>query len=199
MRFHSLGLNWGQSLVRGGWMMILSGIFSVVTSEFPFVQKGAKSGAKHSLYAVLRAKVNLRCGPGPDHDVSWCYESPGWPVIILKKYDNWYYIQDSLGTRGWVKGPMLSFKTNLLVVRETMLYAKPDEKSRKKAKLLKGALVRYIKNYESRWVHVAIPEKGIQGWVASHAIWPNPCQNLTFNIEPTCAPIAHPVRNLPRK
>jgi len=127
----------------------------------------------HSRYAALgSSKVNWRTGPGPDHDLAWCYESPGWPVIVLKKFENWYYISDFLGAKGWVKGSMLRFKPTLLILQDTILYAHPEHKARKRAKLLKGAIVRYVKSNDSLWLYVMIPEKNLRGWISSHASWP---------------------------
>jgi SH3-like domain-containing protein len=129
---------------------------------------------KYSRYAALRNKVNWRSGPGPDHDVLWCYESPGWPVVVLKKYENWYYIKDVLNTCGWVKGSMLSFKPTLLIIDETIVYARSQGKGRKKAKLQKGAIVRYIKHKDPMWLQIMTKEQKLVGWIAADAVWPNP-------------------------
>ncbi len=127
----------------------------------------------HSLYACLGKKVNWRSGPGSDHDVLWVYESPDWPVVLLKKYNNWYYIKDCTGTLGWVKGAMLRFKTTLLITKETPLYSKDRKDSPPKALLKKGAIVRYIKHTDEKWIYVVEPKHHLYGWILSSTIWPN--------------------------
>ena len=128
----------------------------------------------HSRYACLGAKVNWRSGPGSDHDVVWFYESPDWPVVVLKKYSNWYYIKDFTGELGWVKGAMLRFKTTLLITKDTPLYSKDRKGSPPKALLKKGAIVRYIRHTDGKWIYVVEPEHRLYGWVLSDTSWPNP-------------------------
>jgi SH3-like domain-containing protein len=128
----------------------------------------------HSRYACLGAKVNWRSGPGSDHDVVWFYESPDWPVVVLKKYNNWYYIKDFTGELGWVKGAMLRFKTTLLITKDTPLYSKDRKGSPPKALLKKGAIVRYIRHTDGKWIYVVEPEHRLYGWVLSDTSWPNP-------------------------
>ena len=128
----------------------------------------------HSRYACLGAKVNWRSGPGSDHDMVWFYESPDWPVVVLKKYNNWYYIKDFTGEMGWVKGAMLRFKTTLLIKKDTPLYSKNRKGSPPKALLKKGTIVRYIRHTDGKWIYVVEPEHRLYGWVLSDTIWPNP-------------------------
>ena len=128
----------------------------------------------HSRYACLGAKVNWRSGPGSDHDVLWHYESPDWPVVLLKKYNNWYYVKDYTGELGWIKGSMLRFKTTLLIKKDTTLNSKERKGSPAKALLKKGAIVRYIKHTDGQWLYVMEPENHLYGWILSDVSWPNP-------------------------
>ncbi len=132
------------------------------------------SQQSHSRYACLGSKVNWRSGPGSDHDMLWLYESPDWPVIVLKKYSNWYYIKDFTGELGWVKGAMLRFKTTLLITKDTPLYSKDRKSSPPKALLKKGAIVRYIRHTDGKWLYVVEPEHRLYGWILSDTSWPNP-------------------------
>ena len=139
-----------------------------------FIQTIPRPQHHHSRYACLGAKVNWRSGPGSDHDVVWFYESPDWPVVVLKKYNNWYYIKDFTGELGWVKGAMLRFKTTMLITKYTPLYSKDRKGSPPKALLKKGAIVRYIRHTDGKWIYVVEPEHRLYGWVLSDTTWPNP-------------------------
>lgn len=122
--------------------------------------------------AVLKKKVNWRSGPGSDHDALWCYESPGWPVQIVKKYDNWYLVRDVVGTQGWVKGSMLSFKQGGVVIQQTSVRSSPG--GAEKAILAKGVLVSY-KKLSDPWIYVQVSSSGsLSGWIAKSAVWPHP-------------------------
>ena len=109
----------------------------------------------HSRYACLGKKVNWRSGPGSDHDMVWFYESPDWPVVVLKS-------------------AMLRFKTTLLIKKDTPLYSKNRKGSPPKALLKKGTIVRYIRHTDGKWIYVVEPEHRLYGWVLSDTIWPNP-------------------------
>lgn len=140
----------------------------------PLIKPLRQSQHGHSRYACLGSKVNWRSGPGSDHDVVWFYESPDWPVVVLKKYSNWYYIKDFTGELGWVKGAMLRFKTTLLITKDTPLYSKDRKGSPPKALLKKGAIVRYIQHADEQWIYVVEPKNHLYGWILSSTIWPNP-------------------------
>jgi SH3-like domain-containing protein len=179
LKRHTPAYPW-EKFIKGPLKQLLLGLILVFfTLSWSTMAKakttlGATSHIpKHSRYAALRSKVNWRSGPGPDHDITWCYESPGWPVVILKKYENWYYIKDLSGACGWVKGSMLSFKPTLVIVKDSILYATPKSTGSKKAKLQKGVIVRYIKHKDPLWLYVMIPEKGCHGWIPAAISWPN--------------------------
>lgn len=144
------------------------------TARTSFIKTIPRPQHGHSRYACLGAKVNWRSGPGSDHDMVWFYESPDWPVVVLKKYSNWYYIKDFTGEMGWVKGAMLRFKTTLLITKDTRLYSKDRKGSPPKALLKKGAIVRYIRHTDGKWIYVVEPGHRLYGWILSDTIWPNP-------------------------
>jgi SH3-like domain-containing protein len=123
--------------------------------------------------ASLKAKeVNWRAGPGHEHAVLWIYKSPRWPVVIEKKYEHWYYVQDWLGTKGWVHGPMLSFRPTVLVTLDMVaLHKKPCPSSRVLAYLKKGVLGG-VQKRDKAWVYITLFEHNIRGWVHQKVLWP---------------------------
>jgi SH3-like domain-containing protein len=122
--------------------------------------------------AVLKQKVNWRSGPGADHGVLWSYESPGWPVQILKRFNNWYWVQDMRKTQGWVKGSMLSFTPGGVILKRTYLRSSPG--GAKKAVLLQGVLVSY-KTVNQDWIYVTISKhQNLKGWISKDDVWPTP-------------------------
>ena len=127
--------------------------------------------------AALKAKeVNWRKGPSNDHPISWIYRCPGWPVVIEKKKDHWYFVRDHEGTRGWVQGAMLAFKPMLLVTQDVVtLHTSPGNEKRIVAYLKKGMIVRYLKHEGKKWYLVTIPQHSIKGWLPAQAVWPCPC------------------------
>lgn len=130
------------------------------------------SGTKN---AALKAKeVNWRSGPGAEHPITWIYKSPGWPVIIKRKCNNWYLVQDYEGTQGWVSGPMLTFKPIFMIAEQTVSLKKNTSKnSAIAAYLTKGVLV-YCYKKHGEWCLVSVNSDGVKvkGWVPKAALWP---------------------------
>jgi SH3-like domain-containing protein len=127
--------------------------------------------------AALKAKeVNWRKGPTNDHSILWVFRCPGWPVVIEKKKNHWYFVRDHDGTQGWVQGAMLTFNPTLLVTQDVVsLHTSPSDQKRIVAYLKKGMIVRYLKHEGKKWYLVSIPQQAIKGWLPAHAVWPCPC------------------------
>jgi len=51
--------------------------------------------------AISAPVANIRSGPGVSHRLLWKVEKY-FPILIIKKSDQWYYFQDFEGDKGWV-------------------------------------------------------------------------------------------------
>lgn len=60
-------------------------------------------------------RVNVRRGPGRDHEVVWTYVRAGLPVEIVQEFENWRRIRDWEGGEGWVFHSLLSGRRTALV------------------------------------------------------------------------------------
>lgn len=58
--------------------------------------------AKTETVVVKRGKVNVRSGPGTNHDVAFLVEK-GVPFKVLTRKDDWIKIQHADGDQGWIK------------------------------------------------------------------------------------------------
>lgn len=77
---------------------------------------GSVSGLPIPRFVSLKSdEVNLRRGPGSDHQVEWIYRRAGLPVEITAEWDNWREIRDADGTVGWVWHSLLSGRRTVLV------------------------------------------------------------------------------------
>jgi SH3-like domain-containing protein len=77
---------------------------------------GSVSGLPIPRFVSLKSdEVNVRRGPGNDHQVEWVYHKAGLPVEITAEWDNWRQIRDADGTEGWVWHSLLSGRRTVLV------------------------------------------------------------------------------------
>lgn len=84
-------------------------------------QSGA-SGLPVPRFVSLKSdRVNVRRGPGRDHEIVWTYVKAGLPVEIVQEFENWRRIRDWEGGEGWVFHSLLSGRRTAIV--------KPWEKS----------------------------------------------------------------------
>jgi SH3-like domain-containing protein len=118
-------------------------------------------------------RVNVRGGPDKDHDVTYIYTRPGWPVEITAEFENWRRIRDSDGSEGWVWHSLLSGKRTAAVLLKSkadlaLLRAKPDAKSNVTAQLQVGVMGA-VKACDGKWCHIA--GDGYDGWVEQIDLW----------------------------
>lgn len=78
-------------------------------------QNGA-SGLPVPRFVSLKSdRVNVRRGPGRDHEVVWTYVRAGLPVEIVQEFENWRRIRDWEGGEGWVFHSLLSGRRTAIV------------------------------------------------------------------------------------
>jgi SH3-like domain-containing protein len=65
-------------------------------------------------YSVSTDKLNVRSGPGSEHEVLWQAEKY-YPMVSVKKKGNWIHFKDFEGYEGWVYKPLLSKKKSVVV------------------------------------------------------------------------------------
>jgi SH3-like domain-containing protein len=118
-------------------------------------------------------RVNVRGGPDKDHDVTYIYTRPGWPVEITAEFENWRRIRDSDGSEGWVWHSLLSGKRTAAVQLKSKtdlapLHDKPDAKSPVTAQLQVGVLST-VKSCNGKWCRIV--GDGFDGWIEQIDLW----------------------------
>ncbi|WP_346432867.1 SH3 domain-containing protein [Breoghania sp.] len=88
---------------------------SVVGAGAQGTTEGA-SGLPVPRFVSLKSdRVNVRRGPGRDHEVVWTFVHAGLPVEIVQEFENWRRIRDWEGSEGWVFHSLLSGRRTALV------------------------------------------------------------------------------------
>lgn len=118
--------------------------------------------------------VNIRRGPGGDHEVAWIYRKEGLPVEIIAEWDNWRKIRDADGEQGWVWHSLLTGKRDVLVEpwgkpRGTLpLYAGPAKTDRVVALLQRNVLGK-VSRCNGTWCRIWSPR--FDGWMRQDQLW----------------------------
>jgi SH3-like domain-containing protein len=114
-------------------------------------------------------KTNLRTGPGVQYPIQWVYMRKGLPILITAEYGAWRQIRDWEGTKGWIRGDLLSGKRRAQITGKTRtLYAKPDIKSTPVLKA-EPQVIGDIRECSNLWCHVII--LGKSAWLPQATIW----------------------------
>lgn len=135
---------------------------------------------KTERYAILKSSVvNWRQGPGKNHPVIWHYtQCAGWPVIIEREKNHWYYVRDFWGSRGWVLGQMLNFSCAVIAMHDTPLHVTPDDKALSPALLKKGVVGKILsvmhKDKGQQWYKIIVTssDQKVVGWALATFFWP---------------------------
>ncbi len=143
---------------------------------FLICQAGLPAGARRAeagFVSTIKEGVRLRTGPGTEYKILMDM-GKYWPLRVLAKSKNWYKVENWMGKRGWVYGPLTSYKTKTAVIRKVKVNFRsgPGTRYRKIATLYKGYIVKVLKKYY-RWVKVKVvdPPEDQVGWVYRTLLW----------------------------
>jgi len=136
-----------------------------------------ESGLPLPRFVSLKAdRVNVRRGPGYDHEIAWVFVRAGLPVEIIAEFDAWRQIRDSEGAEGWVLGSLLSGRRTALVApwitakesRTFPLRADDDAASRVISRVGPRVLVN-VMSCDGAWCDVVT--RDIRGWIEQDSLW----------------------------
>lgn len=136
-----------------------------------------ESGLPLPRFVSLKAdRVNVRRGPGFDHEIAWVFLRAGLTVEIIAEFDTWRQIRDSEGAQGWVLGSLLSGRRTALVApwineqesRTFALRAEDDDTSRVISRVGPRVLVN-VRSCGGVWCEVFT--RDIRGWIKQDALW----------------------------
>lgn len=136
---------------------------------------GQVSGLPLPRFVSLKAdEVNVRRGPGGDHQVAWTYRKAGLPVEIVAEWDNWREIRDADGEEGWVWHSLLTGKRDALVEPwgkpggALPLRAEPGKDAQVVALLQRNVLAG-VARCTGTWCR--IHGTGFDGWMPQDRLW----------------------------
>jgi len=139
----------------------------------PAVKTGP-SGLPLPRFVSLKSdRINVRVGPGQDHQISWIFAKAGLPVEIVAEYDNWRRIRDSEGAEGWVFHSLLSGRRTAIVApwsdqKTIAMHRDPSKDGKLAARVEPGVLVD-LSNCDGSWCRVTVSD--VSGWLPQDMLW----------------------------
>lgn len=138
-------------------------------------RKTGPSGLPVPRFVSLKAdEVNVRRGPGWDHEVAWVFRRAGLPVEVIAEFDVWRQIRDSEGATGWVIGSLLSGRRTVLVApwqpqgRTLTLHGTASGASGVKAMLSSGVLGD-VEDCDGSWCRISV--SNVSGYITQDLVW----------------------------
>lgn len=121
------------------------------------------------MVSVNRNEINMRSGPGTQHDVLWAL-SRGYPLQVVRKKGNWLEVRDFEKDSGWVYAPLVSKKAYSIVnVNTANVRSSPSTSSRIVATAERGEVLRTLSR-KNGWVKIE-RHGGTKGWISQRLLW----------------------------
>jgi len=129
----------------------------------------AAPAAAQQMVSVDRNEINMRSGPGTNHESLWLL-GRGYPLQIIGHKGQWVQVRDFESDKGWVYRPLLGNKRHFVVkVKVANIRSKPSTRGGIVGKALYGDVLRTLERTKN-WVKVQ-HEGGAKGWVARRLLW----------------------------
>ena len=127
----------------------------------------AQEGAR---FVSLKANLaNLRVGPGRRYPIDWVYKRRGLPLLVVAHFDQWRWVQDHEGTKGWMHRSLLSTDRTALIVNGVQTIREAPSSDAPAVARAEAGVVADLKDCEGGWCRIALA--GEEGWVPDTAIW----------------------------
>lgn len=125
--------------------------------------------AEAKMLSTKNSNVNIRSGPGTNHEVLW-QAGKYCPLEILKEEGKWYHFKDFEQDEGWIHKSLVTHIPSLVVkVDEANVRSGPGEKYSLVFKAMKGVSFKVLKT-KGDWVKVK-HEDGDTGWIFRSLLW----------------------------
>lgn len=169
-------------LKRGGgalysWRMILRILTAIIRSFvglgllFSIIAPSAAQNRDVPYWASINTEeLNMRVGPSMEYRIDWVYRSNGLPVKVIRAVGQWWLIEDSEGTRGWVSKDLLSLRRSAVVIGAGLAAMREMPSSGGKLKWnAQPGVVGELGDCDDGWCEFDVA--GRVGWIEQGRIW----------------------------
>ena len=79
-------------------------------------------------FISIKSKSNLRAGPGQQYPINWTLKLRNMPVKVLEKNSTYTKVELYDGTKGWIWNATISEKKFYMVIKDTYIFDKKNQK-----------------------------------------------------------------------
>ena len=113
--------------------------------------------------------INVRRGPGMDHEIDWVFRRKGMPVQIIAESDHWRRIQDVEGSSGWIHRTMLDSQRTVLVLDEMRPLRKDPSREAEPVAFAEPGVVANLIRCKPTWCEVQSDK--VKGWIRTEFVY----------------------------
>ena len=144
-------------------LTVLLGAVAVVTGPEALAQDGER-------FVSLKAeRANLRVGPGRRYPIEWVYTRPGLPLLVIAHFDQWRWVRDHEGTKGWMHKSLLSTRRTVVVLNGVQTMRERPLSGSPAVLKAEAGVIADLLGCEEGWCHVALA--GEKGWMRESGLW----------------------------
>ncbi|WP_325678799.1 SH3 domain-containing protein [Rhodopila sp.] len=140
--------------------------------KLPDPEKPEGQASKLPRFVSLRAdEVNMRVGPGSRYRIVWVYKRRDLPVEIQREFENWRWVEDPDGIKGWVHQATLMGRRSFIVQKQDATLRSDPSDSASAVAILKPGVIGRIRSCEaaSDWCYVQT--SGYRGYLRRAQFW----------------------------
>ena len=119
--------------------------------------------------SVNRDSVNLRSGPGTNHDI--IYKLPlNYPLEVIERKGQWLKVVDFEKVQGWIHSMVTSKqKTCIVTAKEVNIRSGPGTDNSKIGTVVREVVLKQI-SHQGDWIQFSHPQ--LKGWIFANLVWP---------------------------
>ena len=144
-------------------------LIALVATHWAVAPPPAHAQEGQRFVSLKAERANLRVGPGRRYPIEWVYTRRGLPLLVVAHFDQWRWVLDHEGTKGWMHKSLLSthrtvvFMDGVQTIRERPLTGSPA------VLRAEAGVVADLLGCEDGWCRIGLA--GEDGWVSESALW----------------------------
>jgi SH3-like domain-containing protein len=121
--------------------------------------------------SIAQNEVKVRVKPSSKAEVLYKAQR-GYPVLVKKRQQNWLYVEDWHGKKGWINAKLVSsIATTVIQEEEANVRKGPSQKDASIAKAKQGEIYKVLA-VKNNWVKIGYYfEKEPLGWIQKNLVW----------------------------
>ena len=158
---HVFAVACGAALVAA--LTVLLSAVALVTGPETRAQEGER-------FVSLKAeRANLRVGPGRRYPIEWVYTRPGLPLLVIAHFDQWRWVRDHEGTKGWMHKSLLSTRRTVVVMNGVQTMRERPLSGSPAVLRAEAGVIADLLGCEEGWCQIALA--GEEGWMPESGLW----------------------------